>query len=57
MKEERFKVDLLDGNSVEYHFLLTSSQIELLKHLVQNSINTYDAEMTVQDNTVNYIVI
>ena len=57
MEEKRFKVDLIDGSRMCYHFKLTQSQVDLLNYLVKNNVETYDAEMSIVDDTTDYEII
>lgn len=57
MDEKRIKVDFMDGSSREYHFQLTQSQVDLLNYLVKNGIDTYDAEVSIVNDTIDYEII
>ena len=57
MNEKRFKVNFTDGCFREFHFQLTQSQVDLLNYLVKNNVDTYDAEMSIVDDTTDYEII
>lgn len=57
MEEERFKVNFIDGSRMCHHFKLTQSQIDLLNYLIKYNIETYDAEMSIVNETINYEII
>ena len=54
MNEKRFKVAFIDGDFKEFRFQLTQSQVRLLKYLIENNVDTYDAKMYIVDDTTNY---
>lgn len=57
MEEKRFKVNFIDGSRMCHHFKLTQSQIDLLNYLVKNDIDTYDAEVSIINETIDYEII
>lgn len=57
MEEKRFKVNFIDGSRICHHFELTQSQIDLLNYLVKNEIDTYDAEVFIINETIDYEII
>lgn len=57
MEEKRFKVNFIDGSRMCHHFKLTQSQIDLLNYLIKCNIETYDAEMSIISDTIDYEII
>lgn len=57
MEEKRFKVDLIDSFRVCYHLQLTQSQVDLLKYLIEKNVDTYNAEMSIISDTIDYKII
>lgn len=57
MEEKRFKVKFIDGGFREFCFQLTQSQVKLLKYLIENDVDTYDAEMSIVNDTIDYEII
>lgn len=57
MEEKRFKVNFIDGSRMYHHFKLTQSQIDLLNYLIKYNIETYDAEMSIISDTIDYEII